>query len=143
MKTKNEIREMAADPKLSAREYILFSSHDKEGDYGEIIQAQDFDLLENCDHGEIDEFGEFVDCDRINSSAMKISWWDGNNTEIMYAHEDEIETRCLICVCTDIEKERGSNQSYITYYFDIDNSDIYVELSDNTQQNIKQELILL
>ncbi len=122
------------------QEFVLFPSQTKRLGYeGEEADFHLFELFTACERGWLSEDGQEFTEDE-DGEVYRMTWWDGNNTQEMWAHESDLEFVTFEELFSTSSEPRGTYQEYATYYKDVDSGELYVTESDNCQRNMSPEV---
>jgi hypothetical protein len=132
MTTAARLKELKEKATSEIHGFVLFPEYEINEGHGNTIIMQDFGRVDHINkRGHFDVNGEF-------ENWVKINWWDGNNTQERYAHEDECEYRDLKFLGDEKIIESGTFEAYESFYIDVDSDEFFVKYSDNNQQCMKQ-----
>ena len=113
--------------------------------FPEVLGGSSYDKRIFCDAdqleaGYIDEYGEFHEDEE--SDASRFNWWTGSNTDSRYCWSSELEF-IDVEVVSRKTITKGTYQRYETIYRETSNGNLWLEISDNIQQNMKPQIMSL
>tara|TARA_R110002074_G_scaffold299659_1_gene471139 strand:+ start:396 stop:827 length:432 start_codon:yes stop_codon:yes gene_type:complete len=138
--TIEEIKELVSNQSGKTETFYLFPLEETIWDQGETIETQDYS--KELDRGYINNYLDFVSSHESKDVGC-ISWWDGSNTIERYCDYSEIEVLGLVSLKDICVSEKGTYRQWESFFYDVENDNVYVQYTDNCQQRMIQKLILV